>query len=287
MAGMHVETMADPAAALERAHGYLAAHPVELNVIWSIMKQRADLGVPGRYWLLEADCCTAGVVLESPPAHPAAISPVRGDHAAALAEAIAADSHRLSGVAGKASTAAAFAGRWTEQTRVGAAVEDAQRLYVLGSLVRPEGVPGRLRRAESFERGLIMDWWSEFQVETGSPLSDVASAVDLGLSGGRLFIWDDDGARCLARATEPLGGVSRIGAVFTPPSWRRRGYAAACVGALCDWVRLEEGANAVLYAQLSNPSSNAIYRRLGFEAVSEVLAYRFGELEKLGKAEKR
>jgi predicted GNAT family acetyltransferase len=52
------------------------------------------------------------------------------------------------------------------------------------------------------------------------------------------------------------------------------------VGALCAWVRGEEGANSTLYAQLGNPGSNAIYRRLGFQAVSEVLAYRFGEVAK-------
>ena len=103
-------------------------------------------------------------------------------------------------------------------------------------------------------------------------------AVDSALSAGRLFFWDDGGARCLARATAPLGGISRIGAVFTPPQWRRRRYAAACVGALCEWVRNEEGANSVLYAQLANPSSNAIYQRLGFEAVSEMLVYQFDDV---------
>jgi predicted GNAT family acetyltransferase len=43
-------------------------------------------------------------------------------------------------------------------------------------------------------------------------------------------------------------------------------------------VRDEEGANSILYAQLANPSSNAIYRRLGFRAVAEMLSYRFGDL---------
>ena len=124
---------------------------------------------------------------------------------------------------------------------------------------------------------MLIEWCSAFQVETGLPGGDVSQAVDLSLSARRYFFWDDGEPRCLARATEPLGGISRIGAVFTPPEWRRRGYAAACVGALCEWVRDEEGANSVLYAQLGNASSNAIYRRLGFEVVSEMLVYRFDD----------
>ena len=53
------------------------------------------------------------------------------------------------------------------------------------------------------------------------------------------------------------------------------GYASGCVGSLCSWVRQEDRATCILYTQLANPTSNAIYRRLGFEAVAEVLSYRF------------
>jgi predicted GNAT family acetyltransferase len=278
MGALCVEAVCDPAALMERAGAYLLADPVGLNVIWSVLRQRADSGSPGRYWLLESGGSAAGIVLESPPGHAAAISPLSAEHAVAMARAISASGHHLAGLAGEAYAAASFAGSWSEETETSAAVEAAQRLYELGCLVQPEKVPGRLRRVEFFERSLIVEWWSAFQVETGSSRYDVSVAVDLALSAGRLFVWDDDGARCVARATEPLGGISRIGAVFTPPRWRRHGYAAACVGALSAWVRDEEGANSILYAQLANPSSNAIYRRLGFRAVAEMLSYRFGDL---------
>ncbi|MGA2803329.1 MAG: GNAT family N-acetyltransferase [Acidimicrobiales bacterium] len=277
MGSLHVDATHDAAGAIERAGAYLAARPVELNVIWSVMSQRADSGAPGRYWLLEAAGEVAGLVIESPPGHAAAISAMPREHVAAMATAIAEEGHQLSGVAGEAPTASAFAGCWTERVRTAAVVEDAQRLYLLGRLAQPEGVSGQLRRAELSDRDIMIEGWSAFQAETGALAGELASAVDFSLRTGRLFLWEDGGPRCLARATEPLGGISRIGVVFTPPAWRRRGYAAACVGALCGWVRDEEGANSVLYAQLGNASSNAIYRRLGFEAVSETLAYRFDE----------
>ena len=275
MGSLQVDAVVDAAAAVRRAAGFLSSNPVELNVIWSVMRQSADSGGEGRYWLLEADGDVAGLVIESPAGHYAAISPVGRQYADKMASAILEEGHHLLGVVGEAGAAAGFAGCWSEGVNKAAVVEDAQRLYVLGDLTRTEGVAGMLRRAEHDERDLIIEWWSAFQVETGLPERDVSAAVDFGLSTGRLFFWDDGGPRCVARATQPLGGVSRIGAVFTPPRWRRRGYAAACVGALCHWVRIEEYANSILYAQLANPSSNAIYRRLGFRAVSELLTYRF------------
>jgi len=273
---LRVEAIADAATAIEKSSDYLAANPVALNVIWSVMSQRADARTPGRYWLLEADRNVTGIVMETPPGHHAAIAPMSRVHAELMADGIFGEGHRLSGVVGEASVTAAFAGCWAERSKAPAVPVDAQRLYVLGSLVMPERVPGRLRRAEVSEREEIIHWWAAFETETGLPSGEVAAAVDLAISAGRLFVWDDDGVRCVARATRPLGGISRVGAVFTPPEWRRRGYAAACVGALCEWLRREEHANSVLYAQLANPTSNAIYRRLGFEAVSDMLVYRFG-----------
>ena len=35
----------------------------------------------------------------------------------------------------------------------------------------------------------------------------------------------------------------------------------------------------VLYTQLSNPSSNRIYRRIGYRAVAEVVGYRFASAQ--------
>ncbi|MGO9964538.1 MAG: GNAT family N-acetyltransferase [Acidimicrobiales bacterium] len=277
MGSLSLHATSDAAAAIERAGAYLAARPVELSVIWSVMSQRAATGAPGRYWLVEAAGEVAGLVIESPPGHAAAISPMPREHVAAIADAISEEGHRLFGVAGEALTASAFAGCWTERVRVAAVVTDAQRLYALGRLVPPQAVPGRLRRAEPSDRDLLIEWWSAFQAEIGTTAGEVAPAVDFSLGTGRVFLWEDGGPRCMARATQPLGSVSRIGVVFTPPAWRRRGYAGACVGALCEWVRDAEGAGAVLYAQLGNASSNAIYRRLGFEAVSEMLVYRFDE----------
>jgi predicted GNAT family acetyltransferase len=63
--------------------------------------------------------------------------------------------------------------------------------------------------------------------------------------------------------------------VYTPPEHRGRGYAQACVGELSRQMRAE-GQRCMLFADLGNPVSNSIYRRLGYRAVVELLKYRFG-----------
>jgi predicted GNAT family acetyltransferase len=48
------------------------------------------------------------------------------------------------------------------------------------------------------------------------------------------------------------------------------------VAATSEWAREHDRADCILYTQLANPTSNAIYRAIGYEPVSDVLRYRFG-----------
>ena len=40
-------------------------------------------------------------------------------------------------------------------------------------------------------------------------------------------------------------------------------------------VLTDRGLRCVLFTDLANPTSNAIYRRIGYEAVAEILGYDF------------
>jgi predicted GNAT family acetyltransferase len=64
---------------------------------------------------------------------------------------------------------------------------------------------------------------------------------------------------------------ARVGGVYTPPHLRRRGYATTCVAALSQYL-LDSGRRyCFLYTDLSNPTSNAIYMRIGYHAVADVV----------------
>jgi predicted GNAT family acetyltransferase len=69
-------------------------------------------------------------------------------------------------------------------------------------------------------------------------------------------------------------GVVRLQAVYTPPERRSRGYASACAAALTLRI-IAAGLRCILHTDLANPTSNSIYRRIGYRAVEEVIRYRF------------
>jgi predicted GNAT family acetyltransferase len=156
----------------------------------------------------------------------------------------------------------------------------SEMLYRLGALRPPVGVPGTHRESTATDRAVVVDWVQQFFVETfshhrddaaGQRFVDNAEAV-----GDRVILWEDAGAPVsMAMLRAPATGVSRIGPVFTPRKSRERGYGSAVSAAAAHLARLDGVDDVVLFADLANPTSNAIYQRIGFEAVAEAVRFDF------------
>ena len=272
---VRVDVTDDPVEAHEAAATLLRRRPVEHNVILTLLADRIATGTPGRCWWATADGTVDGFVLRSPREYYASIVPMDGSTVDALADAVHADGTPLPGVIGEAATAARFAGRWTERTGAGARPREGQRLYRLGTLTEPTGPPGQLRLARPDDAELLTKWAEGFERDTDMPSpGDLRGMIEARIAGGRIWVWeDDDGPACMAVGTVAVEGVARVGFVYTPDARRNRGYAAVCVGRLSRHLLDTEADICILTTQLANPTSNGVYRRLGYEAVAELLTY--------------
>jgi predicted GNAT family acetyltransferase len=113
-----------------------------------------------------------------------------------------------------------------------------------------------------------------FQSEIGEPAAADTESVARRISAGEIFLWDHRGIRSMAAVTAPALATSRVQYVYTPQEYRGRGYAEALVRGLTRQI-LAEGYRPILFADLANPTSNSIYRRIGYAAMVEVTRYRF------------
>ena len=78
----------------------------------------------------------------------------------------------------------------------------------------------------------------------------------------------------------PTPSGIRVGPVYTPPEHRGRGYATSLVADLTA-ERLAAGlAFCFLFTDLANPTSNAIYARIGYEPVADWDQWSFQPLER-------
>ncbi|GAB5387179.1 MAG: hypothetical protein Alpg2KO_01470 [Alphaproteobacteria bacterium] len=128
-----------------------------------------------------------------------------------------------------------------------------------------------LRWAEQDDRDLVIDWSIGFGSDTGLPpqeweRSHVESRAHKRLTGDNLlFLLDASGAPLSMAGHSRCGqSLARIGGVYTPADLRGKGYAALTVAHLCDALRKRGLAEICLYADAANPTSNALYQRIGF-----------------------
>jgi GNAT superfamily N-acetyltransferase len=188
----------------------------------------------------------------------------------------------LDGVRGVRDTAAAFADSWRAVTGRSGTVKTEERLYRLGALRAPNGVAGTARLATADDRGLLVDWVGLFSEEAFSPVHNDGGEefVDnADRAGHRFMLWDLDGALgSMAMLRLPAADVSRIGPVFTPLTERGHGYGSAVTAAAAELAHRSGTPDVVLFADLANPTSNAIYQRIGFEPVVDSVRIDFATL---------
>jgi hypothetical protein len=267
----------DPHSFSAVAGEFLRSRPVLHNLILTIVDRRLAESEAGKYWVALRGAEVVGAALQSPLTYPATVVPMEPEVAIAVVDAIADSGNSLPGVNGDAATAAIFAGRWTERRRSAAVPTQGQRLYELGRLNEIATVEGRLRKADARDRSLAVRWLREFDAEAHVPERDIESFIDTALLSQRVWLWDAEGAASMAISSKPVEGVVRLSGVYTPRENRTCGYAAACVHGLSSLL-VDAGYRCILYTDLGNPTSNSIYRRIGYKAVSEGICYRFDEL---------
>ena len=176
---------------------------------------------------------------------------------------------------GEAAMAARFAGQWTERQGSAAFPVEGQRIYELARVPLVTPVDGRMRKASIDDRNLVLAWMRGFYADIGQEAESFEPIVERRPGAGYYWLWEDGGPASMAAHSEPVEGMVRVQAVYTPPERRNRGYAGACVADLSRRM-LEEGYRCMLYTDLGNPTSNSVYRRIGYRAVAEGLRYRFG-----------
>ncbi|HEY5060869.1 MAG TPA: GNAT family N-acetyltransferase, partial [Gemmatimonadaceae bacterium] len=167
----------------------------------------------------------------------------------------------------------------------------SQGIYECRDVVVPRGVAGVRRLAGAKDRELLSEWSRRLAFEAlreERTAEESIDRVDGHISRCSLHVWEDGGqAVSVAAAVAPTPHGIRINNVYTPPELRGRGYAGALVAALTQNV-LDAGRQfAFLHTDLSNPTSNALYVRIGYRRVAELQMLRPDAGAKQGETAKK
>lgn len=269
-----------------RVRPLLEQRPIEHNLLLTLLSElvaTSDIRDAVPLCIRVADREIVGVGLRESTAWPLLVSRMPAAAIEAVVDLVGTILPTLTGVSGLEPEPAMFAEAWRRRSGRTVGQRSAMWLYQLERvLMPPVGPNGTARLARPDELDQLVAWATaaNFSLASGPP------AVALRVATRRLFVWDQGGgAVSMARVSSPVAGVARVGFVYTPPAYRRRGYASALVAAMSQLI-LDEGAEScVLYTDADNPTSNAIYRALGYRQRYEVAAYTFAAMSEATAAE--
>jgi predicted GNAT family acetyltransferase len=199
-----------------------------------------------------------------------------------MTDSLAGEGWKIPGVFGPKGMARMAAARLAALLKKRFRLNQNLRMYDLKKVELPAPEGGRLRMASGADLERITRWWYEARLEMmGQADPEVSNETARNrLADGDVYVWETNEPVSMASQTRPTRRGISIGMVFTPPAFRRRGYATACVGELSRKL-LQEGRDfCTLYADLSNPISNSIYQKIGYRPIGDFEEYGFIESTK-------
>ena len=251
-----------------RAERLLAAR-IECNVLATVLMTVVDAvhrePPPVFAYGLDERAEVVYAAMRTPP-FPLLTSPLEDAPAEPLVEQWLEADPDLSSVTGVPDTARAIAEAWARLTGGTTRTTMREAMHVLEEVRDPpRPAPGLLRLAHGEERDLLVAWMEEFVGEAGLIGAAQAGAmVDGRLRQHGLLVWEDGEPVSMIGVAPEVAGVVRIGPVYTPPQYRRRGYAGSAVAAGSRRALAAGATRCMLYTDLANPTSNKIYAEVGY-----------------------
>jgi len=196
----------------------------------------------------------------------------------ALADALIANGWHLPGVNGIAEVSDCFAEIWQEKTGQQARRIVNTRAYELRQVNTLSYPPGGMKLADESDAQIAADMHNAMieEVVLGPSRLGTAESELESIRQKRTFFWVDGGdVVSIALANRPqIKGIC-VGGVYTPPGFRRRGYARALVAEVSKELLSRGYELTNLFTDLSNPTSNKIYQEVGYRPVCDYHQYEF------------
>ncbi len=278
---MQVRSHGDPDSFLATVGALLERREAENNMLWGILDlirtQRESLaGAPLMLSVSRGGEATAAALC-TPPWGPA-ITAAGGAECRALVEFLHKERPDIPTVIGPRPSVDAFAQAWAVRSGRGSCLLHAMRNFRLEKVI-VEGdtlTRGQMCQADDTHRALVEEWIALFHIDAGVPLRESAAVQARRLLAGRnVFLWiDGEPVAMVGRVGRTPQGV-RIAYVYTRSDRRGRGYATALVASFTQQLLAEGARFGFLFTDADNPTSNAIYERIGYRFVGDFAVFGF------------
>ncbi len=179
----------------------------------------------------------------------------------------------LPGALGPKETVSYFSKDYAKRRGLTATLRFAQRIFQISKLKDVSYSPGQMRKAVQSDQEIVCKWAELFAIESGLSNHEIkrsAKSAQNKIEQGSIFVWEDHTIKSMASFMGPTPNGIRIGFVYTPEDFRKRGYATSITAALSNHLLKQDRSFCFLFTDLSNPTSNSIYKKIGYEEVCDI-----------------
>ena len=272
----------------ELAFPFLLEHEAENNLPLSILnslKKKVDTygeEKPLLFSLSDAKIVKL-IVLRTPP-HDLLISFTDNlSTIEALTEELTKRGEKLPGVLSFKAAADKFAEQWCEKNSLKCNLFRKERIYKLVKVSEETLGHRKFSVAPKAHQELVFQWTGEMMKEALIDTTDddiqrmiekFREEFDLGRSRTYLLFENNEPVSMAREAGKTPNGVF-VNFVYTPIPLRKKGYATECVAKLSKHLLEVGNRYCFLFTDLSNPTSNSIYQKIGYQPVIDESHYKF------------
>lgn len=265
----------------ERVKSYLLQHEAEHNLMLGISDSL--IRFPERFTdqpylvAVQEDETLLTAALRTPPHKLVLSRSVNPQALNAIAQDLYWRQEQVPGVIGPVVEAKTFAEAWQAVTGQSYRQGMAHRIYQLKTVQPIPKASGYFRVATLCDRELLISWHKAFAKEAriDDIEQDAEGVIDRCLIQGTLYLWENNVPVSMANCAASTPHGACINLVYTPPEYRKKGYASSCVAFLSQTLLNQGSKSCFLFADLTNPTSNHIYQTIGYHPVCDVNDYWF------------
>lgn len=276
--GAELEHFTDPAAYRAAVDDYLLANLGACNQLYTVIQGLTHESMARRHtWLArfhrDGDTCGLAVIHSTPPLRSLIVTAIDDERAHLLVDALERCAIAVTDITGEHDSVAAVLAAMQPAPPTRLRAELGNHLLEAAPVV-PACV-GAWRAAVIDDMPLLIGWERAFLIECGFPVieAQLHDTVAQRLAGATIlyWLWEVDQTPAAMAVGRLLPPSARIGPVYTAPAFRGRGCAGALVARLSCALMAGGATGISLFTDLANPTSNAVYRRLGFLMIGKLI----------------
>lgn len=153
-----------------------------------------------------------------------------------------------------------------------------QLVYELKDIKYNPEIKGKLKQETTQNIEHIAKWFQLFLREALNEkisFEEALSTAKNKIEKGQVYSWNTDTGVAMACTARPTRNGITVNYVFTPKDHRRHGYGTKLVAELSKLKLVEGYTFCTLFTDMTNPTSNSIYTKIGYKPIGEFRVITF------------